>query len=134
MARGFSSCGSQALECRLSSCGAQALLLCNMWDVPGSGLEPVSPALAGGFSTTAPPGKPWSILWTHNYPYACLAFNYILFSITTYRSCFSSSFQNFLREFPGSPVVRTPNFHWAPGSIPGQGTKILQATQHGPNK
>ena len=29
-----------------------------MWDPPRPGLEPVSPALAGGFSTTAPPGKP----------------------------------------------------------------------------
>ena len=29
-----------------------------MWDFPKPGLEPVSPALAGGFSTTAPPGKP----------------------------------------------------------------------------
>ena len=29
-----------------------------MWDFPGPGLEPVSPALAGGFLTTAPPGKP----------------------------------------------------------------------------
>ena len=29
-----------------------------MWDLPGPGLEPVSPALAGGFSTTLPPGKP----------------------------------------------------------------------------
>ena len=29
-----------------------------MWDLPGSGLEPVSPALAGGFLTTVPPGKP----------------------------------------------------------------------------
>ena len=28
-----------------------------MWDFPGPGLEPVSPALAGGFLTTAPPGK-----------------------------------------------------------------------------
>ena len=28
-----------------------------MWDLPGPGLEPVSPALAGGFSTTVPPGK-----------------------------------------------------------------------------
>ena len=28
-----------------------------MWDRPGSGLEPVSPALAGGFLTTEPPGK-----------------------------------------------------------------------------
>ena len=29
-----------------------------MWDPPGPGLEPVSPALAGGLLTTAPPGKP----------------------------------------------------------------------------
>ena len=29
-----------------------------MWDPPGPGLEPVSLALAGGFLTTAPPGKP----------------------------------------------------------------------------
>ena len=28
-----------------------------MWDLPGPGLESVSPALAGGFLTTAPPGK-----------------------------------------------------------------------------
>ena len=29
-----------------------------MWDLPGPGLEPVFPALAGGFLTTVPPGKP----------------------------------------------------------------------------
>ena len=29
-----------------------------MWDLPRPGLEPVSPALAGRFLTTAPPGKP----------------------------------------------------------------------------
>ena len=57
VARGLSSCGSRALECRLSRCGARALLLHGMWDLPGPGLEPVSPALAGGFLTTAPPGK-----------------------------------------------------------------------------
>ena len=28
-----------------------------MWDLPGPGLEPMSPELAGGFLTTAPPGK-----------------------------------------------------------------------------
>ena len=28
-----------------------------MWDLPGPGLEPMFPALAGGFLTTAPPGK-----------------------------------------------------------------------------
>ena len=54
---GFGSCGSRALECRLSSYGARAQLFHSMWDLLGPGLEPVFPALAGGFSTTAPPGK-----------------------------------------------------------------------------
>ena len=48
-ARGLSSCGSWALERRLSSYGVR--------DLPGPGLEPVSPALAGGFLTTVPPGN-----------------------------------------------------------------------------
>ena len=43
---------------RLSSCGSRAQLLRGMRDLPRPGLEPVSPALAGRFSTTAPPGKP----------------------------------------------------------------------------
>ena len=43
---------------RLSSCGSRAQLLRGTWDLPRPGLEPVSPALAGGFPTTAPPGKP----------------------------------------------------------------------------
>ena len=50
---------------RLSSCGSQAQLLRGMWDLPRPGLEPVSPALAGGFSTTAPPGKPHSEQFNH---------------------------------------------------------------------
>ena len=57
VARGLSSCGLRALEHRLSSCGTRAQLRRGMWDLPGPGLEPVSPALAGGFLTTAPPGK-----------------------------------------------------------------------------
>ena len=52
VACGVSSCGSRALERRLSSCGARAYLLHGMWDLPGPGLEPGSPALAGGFLTT----------------------------------------------------------------------------------
>ena len=43
---------------RLSSCGSRAQLLHGMWDPPRPGLEPMSPALAGRLSTTAPPGKP----------------------------------------------------------------------------
>ena len=47
---------------RLSSCGSRAQLLRGMWDLPRPGLEPVYPALAGRFSTTAPPGKPYILL------------------------------------------------------------------------
>ena len=43
---------------RFSSCGSRAQLLRGMWDLPRPGLEPVSPALAGRFSSAAPPGKP----------------------------------------------------------------------------
>ena len=47
---------------RLSSCGSRAQLLRGMWDLPRKGLRPVSPALAGRFSTTAPPGKPGKLV------------------------------------------------------------------------
>ena len=46
----------------LSNCGSRAQLLCGMWDLPRPRLEPVSPALAGRFSTTAPPGKPTALI------------------------------------------------------------------------
>ena len=32
-------------------------MLHGMWDLPGPGIELMSPALAGGFPTTVPPGK-----------------------------------------------------------------------------
>ena len=79
-ARAFSSCGEQGSlliavrrpltiaaslvaehrlqTLRLSNCGSRAHLLHGMWDLPRPGLEPVSAALAGRLSTTAPPGKP----------------------------------------------------------------------------
>ena len=47
---------------RLSNCGSWSQLLRGMWDLPRPGLKPVSPALAGRFSTTAPPGKPYGFL------------------------------------------------------------------------
>ena len=46
---------------RLSNCGSRAQLLRGTWDLPRPGLEPMSPALAGRLSTTAPPGKPLCI-------------------------------------------------------------------------
>ena len=50
---GFSCCGVHALGHttsvvavpRLNSYGAQAYFLCSMWDLPGSGIKAVSPAL-----------------------------------------------------------------------------------------
>ena len=66
---GFSCCGARAVRCAgLSSCSTWALraqaqqlwwaqLLCSMWGLPGSGVEPVSSALAGGHCTTEPAGK-----------------------------------------------------------------------------
>ena len=89
-ARAFSSCGKQGplfiavrgpltiaaslvaehrlQTCRLSSCGSRAQLLHSTWDLPRPGLEPMSPTLAGRFSTTAPPGKPSpSYLKTENF-------------------------------------------------------------------
>ena len=58
VALGLHNCSSQAPEHRLRSCGARAQLLCSMQDLPGPGIEPVSPALAGGFFTTESPQKP----------------------------------------------------------------------------
>ena len=68
-ARGLSSCGSQGLEHRLNSCGIWAQLLYGMWDFPRPGIEPVSPALTGGFFTTellfeSPQDNPVLERWT----------------------------------------------------------------------
>ena len=49
--RGSSCCGPQALR-------EQALLLRGTWDLPGSGIEPMSSAVAGEFLTTGRPRKP----------------------------------------------------------------------------
>ena len=66
---GVNSCGSRTLEHRLGSCGMLAQLLCSIWDLPGSGIEPVSPALAGRSSDSEPPGK--SVLQGFTGPESC---------------------------------------------------------------
>ena len=47
-----------------SSC-AWAPLPQGRWDPPGSGIEPMSPELAGGFFATEPPGKPFKRIFEH---------------------------------------------------------------------
>ena len=85
---GYSSLGSQASHCGGFFCyRAQALgswaqqlwfmgfrmraqywatwaqLLCGMWNLPGPGVKPMSPALPGGFLSTVPTGKSaWSVI------------------------------------------------------------------------
>ena len=62
--RAFSSCGKPgplliAVRGPLTIAGSsRAQSLRGMWDLTRPGLEPVSPALAGRLTTTAPPGKP----------------------------------------------------------------------------
>ena len=38
-----------------------------MWDLPGPGIKPLSPALADGFLTTGPPEKSSPFLFPENY-------------------------------------------------------------------
>ena len=51
VAHGLQSAGSVVVAHRLGCSAARGIF-------PDIGLEPASPALAGGFLTTAPPGKP----------------------------------------------------------------------------
>ena len=62
----LSSCGVRASHCGgFSCCGVvapQAHLLHGMWNLPGRGIEPMSPALAGRLLSTLPLGKSWGIV------------------------------------------------------------------------
>ena len=73
----FSCGGMRVLGCvGLSSCSRQTQWLwllgsrtqtqqlwCSMWDLPRPGIKLMSPALAGGFFTTEPAGKPSPIFY-----------------------------------------------------------------------
>ena len=98
----LSSCGSRALEHRLSSCGARAQLFRSMWDLPGPGLKPMSPVLAGGFLTTVPPGK--SLMYSFN----CQIH---------FKNC----------KFRASLVVQ-----WLRICLPGQGTRVRALVREDP--
>ena len=96
---GFSSCGSQALEHRLDSCGVWAALLRGTWDLLGSGIKSIFPALTGRFFTTEPPRKPpFSI----SYALSCLtpSFSFLLLPVFSPPSAFSF-FLNSVSPRPG---------------------------------
>ena len=72
-------------------------------DLPDPGVEPTSPALAGGFFSTEPPGKPENM--------------------NTYTLKMKK-----IRDFPGSPVVKTSQFQCrGHGFSPDQGSEIPHA-------
>jgi len=73
---------------------ASVVVGCGMWDLPGPGIKPRSPVLAGGSLTMEPPGKP---------------FVEILF-VFWYK-----------REPPGT-VVRPGEVGWEEGQTPCQGS------------
>ena len=75
-----------------------------MWDLPGPGTEPVSPALAGGFLTTAPPGKPYWCIFKKLIMGTSLAVQWLRLRASTAGGT---------------------------GLIPGWGTKILHDAQRG---
>ena len=64
-----------------------------MWDLPGSGIEPVFPALAGGFFTTEPPGKPDHVVLVTVALQYCLKSGRVmaLVSVVFPQDCFSNS-------------------------------------------
>ena len=77
---------------RLSSCGSRAQLLRGMWDLPRPGLKPVSAALAGRFSTTAPPGKPYSFVFNSVHYYTTTIPPQTLFAGTPHSPGFPLTF------------------------------------------
>ena len=96
----FSCCGAQAQRhVGFSSCGTRAWLPYGMWNLPGPGIEPVSPALAGRFLTTGPPGKscPWLLMavilktiwkdgcWGRMGPFWCVQSHISLVDITRHQ-------------------------------------------------
>ena len=74
---GFSNCGSRVLERGSGNCGApaelpcsaQVELSCGMWDLPGPGIQPMSPALASGFLTIG------SLRMPNNFVFLALPFS-----------------------------------------------------------
>lgn len=70
---GFGSCGSWAAGLR--SCGSWAQLPRGMRNLPGPGMEPMSPALAGAVLTTGPQEKSrTAVLWVNILQWTCMTF------------------------------------------------------------
>ena len=97
---------------RLSSCGSRAQLLRGMWDPPGPGLEPMSPALAGRFSTTAPPGKPSLQIFKLHIIFLCFSsYPYFFYTFIKPKLSFSRT-QGLLNLHLPFPLFLFSSFHY----------------------
>ena len=108
---------------RLSNCGSRAQLLRGMWDPPSPGLKPVSPALAGRLSTTAPPGKPLPIFFIHHF------FFFILFTMNLTGDCMGrltlNKFYSMTAKFKNIVVIGTSLvIQWLRLRLPMQGVQV----------
>ena len=74
-----------------------------MWDLPRPGLEPVSPALAGRFLTTAPPGKPKINHFKANYSVAFSPFTVLCNHHLSCSEYFHSEYFQGVIHFPPPP-------------------------------
>ena len=71
-----------------------------MWDLPGPGLEPMSPALAGGFLTTVPPGKSSCLcFWT------CCSLPEILYTSSAWKTHMQIPLLSDVHPHPISPIL-----------------------------
>ena len=92
-----------------------------------------TPCSGNGILATGPPGKPLEPSLKMD---ASESVSLIVWRSDEELSSLSQSLSrpyhyNDFRECPGGPVVIIPCFHcWNQGSIPGQGTKSLQALQY----
>ena len=71
-----------------------------MWDFPSPGIKSVSPALAGGFFTTEPPGKP------------CILFSQHSWFVDGSFSCFPRTFFKLIKAIFS---IISRNFMWQVG-------------------
>ena len=60
---GFSCCAARALKHSIVLSVVVEHGFYGMWNLPGPGIELVSPTLASGFFTTGPPGKPYTVIF-----------------------------------------------------------------------
>ena len=86
------------------------LLFLSPGDLPDPGIEPVSPALAGRFFTTEPPGKPETEVYTILYKHMTFDWKDMMFFSPKYKKFWSS--KSMLCCWETLPGSRFCPLHW----------------------